>query len=300
MAKIFYIVVALFFLSLGYDLQAAFGEIGQPLKVLYARNKNPIVKKRKRASFSRPSQDPIPLVDERKSLTLSSGKKAFFSTLLDILHFIRAYEKGYIKGLHVCFDRTGIYYDQKYGENWWEYYFEPVVLGEVAAPIAFCQCNSAPNEFPIQQEGTQIENHSIIKKYIHIKPTIQSKLDAFIAKNWQKQFVIGVEYYNEGSISSSYEKIMSEVESKVQAIEKEKKSYRIFLVTNEPKLLNTLQKKFSEKLTILDSASIERDPYSDGEEAILQCLLLAKCDLFIAADSILSACVYCFNPSLAH
>lgn len=94
--------------------------------------------------------------------------------------------------------------------------------------------------------------------------------------------------------------MLRELENQIQPIEKEKKDYRIFLVTNEPKFLNALKNKFFERLTVVDCSNVEKDPYLHGKEALLHCLLLARCNLFVATDSTLRTCVSCLNPSISH
>lgn len=192
MNKIFHISMAVCFLFLGYELQA---KQSQDPKILQTRNKNPILKKRRgKIPFLRPSQNVISSVDTRESITLLNGEEEFFPAFLRVLYFIHAYEQGYIKGLHVCFDHTGIYYNQKYGENWWEYYFAPIVLGEIDSPFAFRKSNCPLDEFPIQVADSQVKNNLVVQKYIHIKRNIQDEVDSFIAKNWQDHFVVGIEY----------------------------------------------------------------------------------------------------------
>jgi hypothetical protein len=53
-----------------------------------------------------------------------------FSNFLTVLGFLEYYEKGLYTGVKVNFENRGLYYEHALGSNWWEYYFEPIALGD--------------------------------------------------------------------------------------------------------------------------------------------------------------------------
>ena len=52
-----------------------------------------------------------------------------FSVFLTVVGFLHFYEQEGWDGARVDFRKEGLYYDPRIGSNWWEYYFEPIVLG---------------------------------------------------------------------------------------------------------------------------------------------------------------------------
>src|SRR5688500_7604199 len=56
---------------------------------------------------------------------MESGMFASFATVLGALHL---YETGQIQGFHINM-KTGPYVDPDRGDNWWEYYYLPIHLG---------------------------------------------------------------------------------------------------------------------------------------------------------------------------
>src|SRR4051812_20950421 len=52
-----------------------------------------------------------------------------FSILSSVLSCLDIYERGKFAGIEVDFGTRGLYYDPAYGNNWWEYYCEPIRIG---------------------------------------------------------------------------------------------------------------------------------------------------------------------------
>ena len=62
-------------------------------------------------------------------IVLRSKPHGMFSMFHFVLFYIQEYERNKIAGLNVDFEKTGLYFDEKFGMNWWEYYFEPLIIG---------------------------------------------------------------------------------------------------------------------------------------------------------------------------
>src|SRR5277367_2110672 len=57
---------------------------------------------------------------------LPTGMFSVFSYAAGILY---EYDTHEYAGIKVDFENNGLYYDQKHGSNWWEYYCKPICLG---------------------------------------------------------------------------------------------------------------------------------------------------------------------------
>src|SRR5262245_50770754 len=62
-------------------------------------------------------------------IQLGSRGAGMFSIFTNVLWLCDDYEKGAISGFEVRFGRRGAYFDQAMGQNWWEYYCEPLSCG---------------------------------------------------------------------------------------------------------------------------------------------------------------------------
>lgn len=245
----------------------------------------------------------------KEALTLVSRDAGFFSIFMDVTSILNSYDQGYIRGLNINFGKTGVYYDPNYGDNWWEYYFEPIVLGDMSEPVRYTGWG---NEYQLELSNPWA-HHNVIKKYIQLKPHVQEKLDAFVEENFSGYYVIGVHYRGTDKITEnprvSYEKMISAINDEVVKLLGKNKKWKIFLATDEHQFMLLVKSKYRNKVCCLDAframdehspvhTDANRSPYRCGEEALLDCILLSKTNVLLRTESNLSACTRYFNPSL--
>jgi hypothetical protein len=237
--------------------------------------------------------------------------QGMFSALFTVVDYLNNYEKGQFSGLKVDLGTDGLYYEPKYGLNWWGYYFEPLEVGikeghpiehtskETAHHLAY----SADVNLPRQRIA------ELTKKYIHPKLEILKTVDEFVANNFKKKFVIGIHYrgtdkYREAPLIP-YEKVAEIVKN--YGTDNHIEDYLIFVATDEQNFLNHMQKAFPGKVICLqcfrssDGSPIhlvKPSPYSQGKEALIDCLLLSKCNVLLRTSSNLGAWSAFFNPEL--
>lgn len=132
----------------------------------------------------------------KESIILRSKPHGMFSMFHFVLYYLQEYERGTIDGLKVDFAKTGLYYEESAGLNWWEYYFEPIILENQNAwnSINIIEEDTYVDPNCIEFSNSLEDNHHLVEKYIKIKRQILQKIDDFQKENFEDKFVIGVHY----------------------------------------------------------------------------------------------------------
>ncbi len=241
---------------------------------------------------------------------VESGMFASFGSVLGALHL---FEQGQIQGVHIDF-KDGHYYDPERGSNWWEYYFEPIHLGDPQAEIHHC----SPQEV-IQLAGMgfhleRFDAYRLIKNYIKIKPELQKAIDQYYQANFASHYVIGVHHRGTDKIVEwplvAYEKTWQTLINVIQSLnEKQKARLRVYVATDDQLFLNFLVGLLPNLIIYNDFArSANGDPlhygdqfyannYEKGKEALLDCIFLAQSNALIRPNtSSFSLIATFFNP----
>ena len=224
-------------------------------------------------------------------------------------------KKGKLSGFQVNFD-SGLYLDPTKGANWWEYYFEPLNIGSEDIPKQnlslpeICLLGGCQG-FALSREKA----FRLIQKYISIKPHIQIEVDDFFKRHFKGCFVIGVHHRGTDKKLEAtpvpYEKTYDNLQAVIGNLSnRHRKHYKIYVATDDQKFLDYLIDLFpKEKLIYHDFVRSTNDQpvhfndqlyssnYQKGKEALLDCLLLSKCNyLIFPRASSLSITSAFFNP----
>jgi nodulation protein Z len=236
-----------------------------------------------------------------------AGMFAIANIILGQLHRYECKEMS-SSGFAVNFMQYGLYYDPAYGPNWWGYYFEPVSIGMSEESLI--------ERFPRREYSLAVRKRrymtreqaaAIIKKYIHVKAPIQEKVDQFTARHFQGFYVIGVHYRGTDKIHEAPRVYYEDVIAKIREHIPQDKPYQIFVATDEEPFLEMIRENFPNKIVATDAHRSRneqnvhfnaKEPYKIGEEAIMDSLLLSKCDLLIRTSSSLSLWSTYFSPNL--
>lgn len=241
---------------------------------------------------------------------VNAGFGAIFSSVLSALNM---YDQGGYAGVHVDLN-SGIYLDPAQGPNWWEYFFEPIDIGDKKAPHYIFSANDVAHlvnqGFPMPRE----RGYELIKKYIHLKPHLQKEMDAFITKNFKEYVVIGIHHRGTDKKLETpiipYDTTLFHLNWLYTNLSKKHK-VRIFVATDDSDFLAYVKKRYPKKVIYNDFVrSVNGEPlhynddfysgnYQKGKEAVLDCLILSKCDwLVFPAASAFSMASLKFNPNL--
>lgn len=246
-----------------------------------------------------------------KFYTLTAPSTGFFSCFHMVVGFLHFYEKNKARcsGIKVNFDE-GLYFDVSRGNNWWNYYFEPLYRGnETGSESGFISAEqrgnwAAETGFPQNLH----RSHRIIKTYITVKPHIQKLVQNYYERNFKNYFMIGIHYRGTDKVTEvplvPYEFVGQRLQAIIQRVGT--KPYKIFIATDEQQFIEYMALHFDhlvyrDVIRSTNGKTIHYDqpePYRQGEEALCDCLLLSKCNVLLRTASNLSASALLFNPRI--
>jgi hypothetical protein len=238
-----------------------------------------------------------------------SPRAGFFAVMNVVIGEFVLFEKGAfpdVTGIAVDFKEFGLYYDPSRGSNWWNYYFEPIGDGLKGHPIYPSGAEYA-KAYQQRRNMTHSEVAAFVKKYIRVKQSILDQVELFRARHFQESFVIGVHYRGTDKKKEAprvpYEKVFEKI-SECLPLDQ---PYQIFVATDEEAFLSAIKEVYPHRVIATDAARsssevgvhfLNKHQYDIGEEALIDALLLSKCDLLIRTSSSLSLWSTYFNPDM--
>jgi hypothetical protein len=217
--------------------------------------------------------------------------------VVGLLKGLEDYEAGEFAGLSVHFD-SGCYLDPDLGPNWWEYFFEPIALGDTEAPL-FCLTKS--QNLKVLQAGylmSREKKRELAKRYLVLKPALQEEIDTYVARYFDGHYIIGVHHRGTDkkieAILIPYKRTLEVLAYKIKALPQEvKDNLRIYVATDDARFLEKISEIYPSKVIFNDfvrstdgsplhySQNLYSSNYQKGREAILDCYLLSRCNLLI-------------------
>lgn len=256
----------------------------------------------------------------------------FFANFLAVLNQLRWCENN-SKVPVVYWPNPGLYYDKRglngiVSENVWDYYFHPVSTLCVESKDALCfeysldgmAVATFPHQFPyaclshIKQaypdKLLRCKMNNIISHYIRIKEPTLNKIEEFYQSHLKDTFTVSIhlrgtdKHYEIKPIG--IDKIFEEANKYAPC--------QFYVATDEERLLEEAKRKLNGNVISYDCfranscAGIhyvadypeERSRALLGEEALIDCVLLSRCNLLIHTWSNLSIAALLFNPDIDH
>lgn len=227
-------------------------------------------------------------------LRAAPSSSDMFDALSRVLYFVDMYDKGHIGGVSVDFVKKGIYYDRHKGKNWWNYYFEPLEIGE-KTHARMSEVGSQV-EFP-ELKISKNRAHHLINQYMRLKPFIADELNQFIQTNFANRFVIGIHYERTESYKADYEEIFQTILD--QMMIHHLKEFSIYVATDDKGFINYLKSKFSKHMIYQQPPEGELKPFERGKIALLDAWILSHCQLLIPTQTKLSKWATYLNPEMS-
>lgn len=238
-----------------------------------------------------------------------TGLGAVFSSVLVALDI---YDQGGYAGIKIDLN-SGFYLDPDYGPNWWEYFFEPIEIGDPSAPHHIFNSNEIScminQGFPMSRKRAK----KLIDKYVHLKPEISKEIDTFVKKYFKGHYVIGVHYRGTDKKRETppipYETYFTRIDRLMNKAKQDKPI--IFTATDDQGFLDRIKSLYRKKVVYNDfvrsddekplhySKTRFKSNYQKGKEALIDCILLSKCNILLfPAASAFSMLSLKFNPGL--
>lgn len=261
--------------------------------------------------------------------------EGFFSNYFYVLSHVRyALENGYFPVVDMQNYKTLYSEDEAINgtDNTWEYYFEAMkgiglkeayesdnyilssgkYLSEMGVPVY------EVNQGHITDE--MVKNLlPVVKEYMTVKAEIRNSVEMFIEQNGLKDCqTVGVHVRGTDmhvtqkghTLPPKYEKITEQIDSLI----KQDNSIRIFLCTDEEKVVDVMKKQYGERIVCFDEYRASADDTSNkglhkenkktirkhhrylmGVEILKDALMLSKCDYLICGISNVTSAAVLFN-----
>ena len=241
----------------------------------------------------------------------STANIGLFATANQVLGNLYLYETGRLpnlSGITVNLGVNGLYYDPGRGNNWWSYYFEPVLVGERGdSTISHPTRADAIAASSTRLRMKRTEAVALVNKYIRVKQPILDKVKQFQDAYFQDAYVIGVHYRGtdkkKEAMRLPYETVLEKIGEQIPT----DRPCRIFIATDEASFLTAALAAFPNRVIATEARRVDgttgvhftyRNQYAMGEEALIDALLLSKCNCLIRTSSNLSLWSTYFNPDL--
>jgi hypothetical protein len=244
------------------------------------------------------------------------GLFAHLETFLEISLHCERYN------LTPCFMSTSSQYvDPQRGPNWFEYFFTNLQLSAEDSEkiknghVPICRIEGIrqlglPANYDLElnlEIGPQL-----VRKYIGIKPDVLRKVNVFWEAHLKNKSVLGLHYRGTDKRAEAPHIPYTVVRKKVDNFLSHNGKFDcLFLSSDEQSFIDFIENEFKHTLPVVYHDDGERsktkfavhrsksgDRFRKGEEAVMNCLLLSKCDALIKTASFLSGWSKLFNPDL--
>jgi hypothetical protein len=149
---------------------------------------------------------------------------------------------------------------------------------------------------------------------VSVKNHIRTKADDFAAQHFAGRHVIGVHYrgtdkVNQRDKGTLVEAVRVPYDYVFEHLENYDTSSLFFVASDEAEFVTAMTQRFGDRVLAYDAIRSQggwgihyeqrgSSPYQAGEDALVDCLLLSKCNHLVRTESALSRFSNVFNPAL--
>ena len=156
----------------------------------------------------------------------------------------------------------------------------------------------------------------LIRQYIRVKPHVLSKVDAFYQTYFAGQRVLGVQIRGtDKGTANSHPKLMRIIKPAqyfpfIDRYTKQHGPCKIFVATDQAQFLNEMRDRYGDRIISLPATRSHSSlatfnvnytatgNYAKGEEVLIDCLLLSRCDYLLKCTSAVGEFAIYFNPAI--
>lgn len=225
-----------------------------------------------------------------------SNERWYYSDFSTIWHYVQ-----YVDNLYRLSIESGITLIHLPGHDYTDPFFDIERDGRDGFPIKEYQRHLYDKEF------RKYVKNRLIDPFIKLQPWVQEKINSFWTSKMKGKKVVGIhlrgKFLGRETIPVPASDILNEAKKYVQ------QGYLCFAATDQKPLLEEAKKVLGKNLIYYEvyRANQTTSPYmpqqlapTNGEDVLIETLLLSKCDYFIHTLSQVSTAVLYFNPSLNH
>ena len=161
-------------------------------------------------------------------------------------------------------------------------------------------------------DGQRRKAQELIKKYVRVKNALIEESDAFVDQYFGEHTVLGVHIRGTDKVRQAkrIEKIITPGKyfPHIDSFLRQHPDAKIFLATDQDQYVEQMMEKYPGRVltqsTIYSRSRVntfqkqDGNNYQKGKEALLDCLLLSRCQRLLKCSSALSEFAFYFNPQL--
>lgn len=266
-------------------------------------------------------------------INVQNGSGFLSNLKLVMSHLVHSLDRDGIRSVRVEWlaPGPGVANNFPYGRpedgNLWDYFFEPVAqpsksswktIHTCAQADPFLSSMYAHYAYKSAGEWRRLY-HAAFQKYVRVRPHILKKVDEFHAKNMAGRPVVGVHVRNAGHkveyITGEAMGFEGYAEKVREAIAARGEDSVIFLATDVEEAVEKFRETFGTRVLVQPGVARlletqtgdnnqqlhHRNPNPSvkfGEDVLIDCLLLSKCDVLIHTVSNIATAVGYFNPGI--
>jgi hypothetical protein len=217
-----------------------------------------------------------------------------------------------MSGLRVDFANQGLYYDPAIGNNWWDYYFEPIEIGSPGAAAVRTVGAWQHDSFAYRVEQTMRRATAarLVASHVRVKRPLLDRVDQYLRENFADAApAIGVHYRGtdkqEEEPAVPYATVTAAIAASLHEIPDA--NPRVHIATDDQRFLDHARAAFPDRVRCLSmTRSSDGRPlhkaagpgYLRGADAIVDCLVLSRCRRLLRTPSNLGLFSTFFNPTL--
>ena len=233
-----------------------------------------------------------------------------FSEVAAVIGFLDHYDRWQhlYAGVRVDFN-DGLYYEPAVGPNWWNYYFEPIEIGDRGAPERVV--NPHYHDLCANRVERRLPRHAgaaLVGRYVRVTAAVNDIAEAFIRDHWRSAHVIGVHYRGTDKAEDAPRVPYEHMAAVVREAMTGKPESRVFLATDEAAFVDYMDSAFLGRIAYrrmfrsadgrpIDVVNSDGN-HQKGLDAVLDCVLLSRTNFLIRTASNLSLCATLFNARL--
>ncbi|MEI6720237.1 MAG: nodulation protein NodZ [Betaproteobacteria bacterium] len=238
------------------------------------------------------------------------GLFSAFATVLGLLEYHERWAHCY-SGVVVDFGTSGLYYERSAEPNWWAYYFEPI--GSLPGRDADRAIVTGEQHFyfatRVERRMSRRRAFDLIRRHVRPLPFLREQMESVVREQFEGGFVVGVHYRGTDKFWDAPRVPFTSVGDAVSKAMLSAGSMpcKVYVATDEQGFLDYMRERFPGRVVCLEMHRsvdgtpidvIQGDNWSKGRDAVLDCLLLSRCDVLVRTASNLGLCAGFFNPTM--
>lgn len=251
-------------------------------------------------------------------VSIQSGGCGLFSDVFIAINSIQLMHKYGLSG-RVHWGRRSLYYDPNRKGNAFNYFFSSKGFNfsnaRLVLPATLKYFPSGDGFSGPAGLRPRDHLHGLMRSYAWPSASIMDEVESYAREHLSGGYTLGVHVRRTDAAASFESRRSQPVENFVEAASQLIAPFpegRVFLATDAASVVDRFRERFGSRLLVREAirspddrsihghhdAGIEGDPYQKGVEAMIDALVLARCNYLLRCFSFLTNYTLCVNPEL--